>query len=103
MNTHDRSAIHELINRWWFNYDEGYLDVLDELLTDDCHTSSRTELGNHPHEEFIALGQPRSRCRDGVEEGASQAQPVPAAPPRRERARHRPSAATRSMSSRTCS
>jgi hypothetical protein len=24
------------------------------LLTDDCRTSSRTELGNHPQEEFIA-------------------------------------------------
>jgi hypothetical protein len=50
---HDRFAAHELINRWWFNYDEGNLGVLEGLLTDDCHTSSRTELGTHPHEEFI--------------------------------------------------
>jgi hypothetical protein len=50
---HDRFAAHELINRWWFNYDEGNLDVLERLLTDDCHTTSRTELGTHPHEEFI--------------------------------------------------
>ena len=54
MTTHDRMAIHELIHRWWVNYDEGHLDVLEELLTDDCRTSSRTELGVHPHEQFIA-------------------------------------------------
>ena len=55
---HDHFAAHELIHRWWFNYDEGHLDVIAQLLTDDCHVSSRTELGNHPHEEFI-----RSDCR----------------------------------------
>ena len=55
---HDRFAAVELVNRWWFNYDEGNLDVLDNLLTDDCRTTSRTELGRHPHEEFI-----RSDCR----------------------------------------
>ncbi len=53
MSAHDHLAAHELIHRWWFNYDEGNLDVLEALLTDDCHTSSRTELGTHPHEEFI--------------------------------------------------
>jgi hypothetical protein len=63
MTTHDRLAIHETINRWWFNYDEGHLEVLDALLTDDCHTSSRTELGNHPHEQFIASD---STGRDAV-------------------------------------
>ena len=55
--THDRFAAHELIHRWWFHYDEGHLEVLDGLLADDCHTSSRTELGTHPHEAFI-----RSDC-----------------------------------------
>src|SRR5579884_339146 len=54
MVPHDRMAIHELIHRWWFAYDEGRLEVLDRLLTEDCHTSSRTELGTHPQEEFIA-------------------------------------------------
>ena len=53
MTIHDRFAAHELIHQWWFNYDEGHLDVLERLLTDDCHLSSRTELGTHPHEEFI--------------------------------------------------
>ena len=53
MTVHDRFAAHELVHRWWFNYDEGHLDVLRELLTEDCHLMSRTELGNHPYEEFI--------------------------------------------------
>jgi len=57
MSGHDRFAAHELINRWWFTYDEGRLEVIESLLTDDCHTSSRTELGTHPQEEFI-----RSDC-----------------------------------------
>ena len=51
---HDRLAIHELVHRWWVNYDEGRLEVLEGLLTDDCRCTSRTELGNHPFEEFIA-------------------------------------------------
>ena len=63
MTAHDHFAAHELIHRYWFNYDEGHLDVLDALLTDDCHTSSRTELGTHPHEQFIASDV---RGRDAV-------------------------------------
>jgi hypothetical protein len=62
MSAHDRFAAHELIHRWWFNYDEGNLEVLEELLADDCHTSSRTELGTHPQEEFI-----RSECRGATD------------------------------------
>jgi hypothetical protein len=54
VTAHDHMAIHELIHRWWFNYDEGHLDVLEALLTDDCRTTSRTELGEHPQEQFIA-------------------------------------------------
>jgi hypothetical protein len=53
MTIHDRLAAHELISKWWFNYDEGHLDVCEQLLTDDCHLSSRTELGTHIYEEFI--------------------------------------------------
>ena len=53
MTGHDRFAAHETVNRYWFNYDEGHLDVCERLLTEDCHLSSRTELGNHPFEEFI--------------------------------------------------
>jgi len=53
MTGHDHLAAHQLIHRWWFNYDEGRLDVLADLLTEDCHTRSRTETGRHPREEFI--------------------------------------------------
>ena len=53
MTHHDRFAAHEFINRYWFNYDEGHLDVIAGVLTDDCHLSSRTETGQHPQEEFI--------------------------------------------------
>jgi hypothetical protein len=53
MTRHDRFAAHEFINRYWYNYDEGRLDVIAGLLTDDCRLSSRTETGEHPQEEFI--------------------------------------------------
>ena len=53
MSAHDRFAAHETIARWWFNYDEGNLDVLESLLVEDCHLTSRTETGQHPYEEFI--------------------------------------------------
>jgi hypothetical protein len=54
MSVHDRFAAHELINRYWFLYDEGRLGELAALLADDCHLRSRTETGQHPFEEFIA-------------------------------------------------
>ena len=63
MSGHDRLAAQELIHKWWYNYDEGNLAVLEGLLTEDCHTSSRTELGTHPHEEFIRSD---NRGRDAV-------------------------------------
>ncbi|MCF2531104.1 nuclear transport factor 2 family protein [Yinghuangia soli] len=53
MTPHDHLAAHQLIHRWWFNYDEGRLEVLAGLLSDDCHLASHTETGQHPHEEFI--------------------------------------------------
>ena len=54
MPDHDRAAITEFIGRYWFHYDEGHLDVVRTYLADDCHLVSRTELGTHPYEEFIA-------------------------------------------------
>jgi 3-phenylpropionate/cinnamic acid dioxygenase small subunit len=53
MTTHDRLAVHEFVNRYWFTYDEGHLDVLEGFLTEDCRLRSHTELGQHPFEEFI--------------------------------------------------
>lgn len=54
MVLHDRFAAHELVNRYWFLYDEGRLGELAGLLANDCHLRSRTETGEHPFEEFIA-------------------------------------------------
>ncbi|MEU8138273.1 nuclear transport factor 2 family protein [Streptodolium elevatio] len=51
---HDRLAAHELLHRWWFVYDEGEFDAWEDLLTEDVWFTSRTDTGNHPHEEFIA-------------------------------------------------
>jgi len=50
----DRLEVHELIGRWWTNYDEGEFDVLDSLVTDDIAFSCRTDTGDHPYESFIA-------------------------------------------------
>jgi SnoaL-like domain len=49
----DPSALQDLMGRWWFNYDEGYLDVLSSLLTDDIHFSCRTDTGTTDYEEFV--------------------------------------------------
>lgn len=76
--------------RWWFNYDEGHLGVLSDLLSEDCHLIAGTELGNHPYEEFI---RSHSRYRFGAmawDRGTPQAQPVPLTPPRDQHSRRRP-------------
>jgi hypothetical protein len=51
---HDHFAVQEFVQRYWFHYDEGHLDVLRTFLADDCRLTSRTELGTHPNESFIA-------------------------------------------------
>jgi len=53
VTTHDHLAAHDLVHRWWFNYDEGNFDVIAGLLSDDCHVTSRTDTGQHPFEAFI--------------------------------------------------
>jgi hypothetical protein len=45
----------DLINRWWFAYDECRFDVLAGLVTADVGHSSRTDTGNHPFEDFIRV------------------------------------------------
>ncbi len=49
----DGAAVHELLGRWWFNYDEGNFDVLAGLLTDDVHFTCRTDTGTTDYEEFV--------------------------------------------------
>ncbi|MFD9194932.1 nuclear transport factor 2 family protein [Streptomyces phaeochromogenes] len=60
---HDRLAIHELLHRWWYSYDEGLFDVWPELFTEDAWFTSRTDRGDHPHEAYIASD---NRGRDKV-------------------------------------
>jgi hypothetical protein len=49
----DTAAVHELLGRWWFNYDEGNFDVLAGLLTGDAHFTCRTDTGTTDYEEFV--------------------------------------------------
>jgi hypothetical protein len=51
--TIDGAAVHELLGRWWFNYDEGNFDVLAELLSEDAHFTCRTDTGTTDYEEFV--------------------------------------------------
>jgi hypothetical protein len=51
---HDRLAAQEALSRWWYHYDAGDFDTLPSLLTDDVTFQSRTDTGDHPHEQFIS-------------------------------------------------
>jgi len=51
--TIDGAAVHELLGRWWFNYDEGNFAVLADLLTEDAHFTCRTDTGTTDYEEFV--------------------------------------------------
>jgi hypothetical protein len=59
----DAAAVTELVNRWWFNYDQGHFDVMESLLTDDVHFSCRTSSGTTAFEEFVRFD---NRGRDDV-------------------------------------
>ena len=47
------AAVHELLGRWWFNYDEANYDVLAGLLTEDAHFTCRTDTGTTDYEDFV--------------------------------------------------
>ena len=49
----DAGSLHDLIGRWWWNYDEGNFDALSGLLSDDVHFSCRTDTGTTDWEEFV--------------------------------------------------
>lgn len=53
MAIHDHAVIRNFLSRYWFDYDEGNLARIATLFTDEVHTSSRTDSGTHPHEDFI--------------------------------------------------
>ena len=49
----EAAALHELMGKWWFSYDEGDFDALKELLTDDVHFSARTDSPEVAWAEFV--------------------------------------------------
>jgi hypothetical protein len=47
------AALHELLHRWWWSYDEGHFDVLQSLIAPDIHFTCRTDTGTTDFEEFV--------------------------------------------------
>jgi hypothetical protein len=47
------AELHDLMGRWWWNYDEGRFDVLAGAITDDIHFTCRTDTGTTDWEEFV--------------------------------------------------
>ena len=45
--------VQELINRWWFAYDQADFEQLGELLTTDTRFVCRTDTGQTDFEEFV--------------------------------------------------
>jgi len=43
----------DALHRWYVNYDEGRLDTLGSMLTDDVEFTGRSDTGNHPLEASI--------------------------------------------------
>jgi hypothetical protein len=49
----DRASLHELIGRWWWNYDQGHFDTFPEFFVHDAHFTCRTDTGTTDYEEFV--------------------------------------------------
>jgi hypothetical protein len=47
------AEITDLLARWWYRYDEGRIDELRDLLTDDASFRTRTDTGTTDYEEFV--------------------------------------------------
>lgn len=47
------AEITDLLARWWYRYDEGRIDELKTLLTDDASFRTRTDTGTTDYEEFV--------------------------------------------------
>ncbi len=46
------AALHDLMGKWWFNYDEGNFEVMDQLLTDNVRFTCRTDSDDVSWAEF---------------------------------------------------
>jgi hypothetical protein len=49
----DASAVQNLVQSWWFDYDQGNFDAWAEYFTADAHFSCRTDTGKTEFEEFV--------------------------------------------------
>jgi hypothetical protein len=49
----DATSLHELIGRWWWDYDEGNFDVFPDYFVSDAHFTCRTDTGTTDYEEFV--------------------------------------------------
>ena len=47
------AEVGDLLARWWFNYDQGNFEVLDELLSSDVHFVVASDTGMTDYEEFV--------------------------------------------------
>jgi hypothetical protein len=59
----DAASLHELIGRWWWNYDEGNFEAFREFFACDAHFTCRTDTGATDYEEFVRADV---RGRDAV-------------------------------------
>jgi hypothetical protein len=59
----DIADVHEVVGKWWWNYDAGNFDLLAGMLTDDVHFACRTDTGTTPYEAFVRAD---IRGRDAV-------------------------------------
>jgi hypothetical protein len=49
----DASAVQNLMQSWWYDYDQGNFDAWPEYFTSDAHFSCRSDTGKTDYEEFI--------------------------------------------------
>ena len=61
--TIDAAPLHELIGRWWWNYDEGNFAAFADFFASDAHFTCRTDSGTTDYEEFVRAD---IRGRDAV-------------------------------------
>jgi hypothetical protein len=47
------AEISELMAHWWYRYDEGRIDELAALLTEDATFRTRTDTGTTDYEDFV--------------------------------------------------
>jgi hypothetical protein len=47
------AEISELLAHWWYRYDEGRIEELAEVLTEDAAFRTRTDTGTTDYEDFV--------------------------------------------------